>query len=86
MWLNACMLLQAGSSDPPVWLQLLERCCAEDPAAHPTVVRTLAQQLSDQQQQIAGLQQQLSAQQQATAAVIAGLQAQMQQLLQRLPQ
>ena len=84
-------LLQAGTSAPDVWLQLLDRCAAE-PSCQSAVLHSLAtqlaqqrQQLSDQQQQLAGLQQQLVAAQQATAEVIAGLQVQLQQVLQRLP-
>jgi hypothetical protein len=67
-----CML-QKGSG-PDVWLQLLELCAAE-PACQPTALRSLAQQLVAQQQQIAGLQGQLN-----------GMQSLLQELLQRQQQ
>jgi hypothetical protein len=72
-------LLQADPA-PDVCLQLLE-LCASDPDCQPTALRSMAQQLAEQQllttqqrvlnahqqQQIAGLQDQLSAQQRIVA-------------------
>jgi hypothetical protein len=67
-------LEQAGSR-PAVWLQLLEKCCAEDPGCQPVAICSLAQQLAEQRA--------LTAQQQQ---VIAVLQRQVQELPAELQQ
>lgn len=64
-------MLQAGGP-PDVWVQLLERCCA-DPAAHKAATRSIAQQLAqqatvltiaaDREQHIAELEERVSVQQ-----------------------
>jgi len=83
------ILLQAGPGQPPdVWLQLMERCVDEswDPALRATILRDMAQQLSDQeatnsqqQQELTDLRQQLAEQQQHNARLQQQLAEQQQQ-------
>jgi len=80
-------LLQAGPDQAPdVWLQLLEHCAAGG-SCYPSIIRSLAQQLAEQQQQNAEQQQQNAALQELVAkqgAQLQALQAQMQSCLQHL--
>lgn len=67
-------VLQDGST-PDVWLQLLEQCAAAEPGP---AVRTLALQLTQQQQQLVDQQQQTAAQQEQIARQDRQLSAQQQ--------
>jgi len=74
------VLLQAGPDQAPdVWLQLLEHCAASG-SCYPSIIRSLAQQLAEQQQQNAALQELVSNQ----GAQLQALQAQVQSCLRRL--
>jgi len=74
--------------DPPVWLQLLERC-GKYSECQPLILRSTGQQLAAQQQQISALQDQLAfsrAQASAEAAAAAGLSGRVQALEGRVQQ
>ena len=77
-------MLQKGQ-EPDVWLQLLERCAAEDPTCQPTALRSLAQQLAEQRvlyaRQLAEQRALTAQQQQQLAAQHQLITAQQQQLV-----
>jgi len=64
-----CMLLQAAPNQAPdVWLQLLQHCAAADTSCHLGVIKSLTEQVAEQQQQqLVEQQQQLVEQQQQNA-------------------
>jgi hypothetical protein len=68
-------VLQGSGSTPDVWLQLLE-CCAAEPDCHPSVIRSLAQQLAQQRAAAEQQQQQNAAQQEQIVCLQGQLSAQ----------
>jgi uncharacterized protein involved in exopolysaccharide biosynthesis len=83
---HPCLLVQAPAGAPPdVWVQLLEKCAA-DQAAQPAVIISVVQQLQEQREQVTQLQQQHTEDLAAARAEAAELRGQMQALAGQLQQ
>jgi uncharacterized protein involved in exopolysaccharide biosynthesis len=78
------LVVQAPAGSPPdVWVQLLERCAA-DQAAQPAVISSVVQQLHQQREQVIQLQQQHTQDLEAARAEAAELRGQVQTLQEQL--